>query len=366
MDTKGGEADALWTRTEEAIREAEADRQKLLAPHRVHTIENVVLVGSILLCLILLLLLPAFHLFWIVASFLLYMVHPFVMFIPSGGTGARPKKEDILAYTRILKDIGAIKDSVRANTSGIAEIFWNLFFVNSQPLTPGFILIYAVDILVALILFIRGEFTMKLAALISLQAIAIIAFYGVIWGMKPYSPGFFKKLINLHHDLKTEFGGGAWTILPVLLIIGAGAAFSGTIIIAAMLLPGMTFGRLMDVEEITILGTLLPVVPILLAQFVIVRSLQGRYSRVLLETMIADQIRVLKEDILPKTEEDREISPEARESLGREVTALRAYRPDTHHIGGYFRVYMIVPNIRLIFERKSEESGTSRLKERGA
>jgi hypothetical protein len=366
MDTERGDTETLRTHAEEALEEAELDRQKLLEPHRVHTVENVILAASILLCLVLLLLLPAFHLFWIVASFLLYMVHPFVMFIPSGEGGGRPKKEDILAYTSLLKDIGAIKDSVRANKSGIAEIFWNLFFVNSQPLTPGFVLIYAVDILVALVLLIRGEFTPKIAALISLQAVAIIAFYGVIWGMKPYSPGFFRKLINLRHDLKAEFGGGAWTILPVLLIIGAGAAFSGTIVIAAMLLPGMTFGRLMDVEEITILGTLLPVVPILLAQFVIVRSLQGRYSRTLMERLIADKIQVLKEEVLPETEKGREIGPETRESLGREVTALRVYRPDTHHIGGYFRVYMIVPNIRMIFEKKGGESGSGRRKERGA
>lgn len=363
MDAKDGEADVLRTRVEEVLGEAETDRQKLQEPHRTRTVEVVVLAGSILLCLVLLLLLPAFHLFWIVASFLLYMINPFVMFIPSGERGVRPKKEDILAYISILKDIGAIKDRVRTDTSGIAEIFWNLFFVNCQPLTPGFVLIYAVDVLVALILLLRGEFTPRMAALISLQAVAIIAFYGVIWGMKPYSPGFFRKLINLRHDLKTEFGGGAWTILPVLLIIGAGAAFSGTIIIAAMLLPGMTFGRLMDVEEITLLGTLLPVVPILLAQFVIVRSLQGRYSRTLLEKVIADKIRVIKEEILPALEEGREVSPAARESLIREVTALRVYRPDTHHIGGYFRVYMIVPNIRLIFEQKSERS---RPKEGGA
>ena len=356
MATQGGEVDALRLRAEEALREGEADRWRLLEPRRPHIVENVAFAGSILLCLVLLLLTPAFHLFWIVASFLLYMLNPFVMLIPPGESGARPKKEDLLAYVRLLKDIGAIKDSFMTNTSGIAEIFWNLFFVNSQPLTPGFILIYAVDVLIALILYLRGEFTLKIAALISLQAVAIIAFYGVIWGMKPYSPGFFRKLINLRHDLKAEFGGGAWTALPVLLIIGAGAAFSGTIIIAAMLLPGMTFGRLMDVKEITIIGTLLPVVPILLAQFAIVRSLQGRYSRVLLENVIADKTRTLEEEILPALEEGQEVDPATLASLQRDVTAIRAYRPDTQTLGGYFRVYMIVPNIRLIFEPKKRES----------
>lgn len=355
MEETGERADDLRRRAEEAIRDAEADRQKLLEPPRTRTVETVVLAGGILLCIILLLLLPAFQLFWIVASFLLYMVNPFVLFIPSGKKETRQKKEDMLAQVAVLKDIGAIKERVKTDKSGIIEVFWNLFFVNSQPLTPGFVLIYAVDILVTVALLVRGEFTLGIAALISLQAAAIIAFYGVIWGMKPYSPGFFGRMITLHRNLRTEFGGGAWAILPVLLIIGAGAAVSGVLVVAAMLLPGMTFGRLMDAEGITVLGTLLPVVPILLTQFVIVRTLQGRYSRILLESVIKDRIRVLKEEILPAAEGDLKNDPAVRESLGREITTLRMYRPETHDLGGYFRIYMIAPDISLIFNPEQDE-----------
>lgn len=348
MEAAGEEADDLRRRTEEAIRDAEAAKQKLLEPCDTRTVEAAVLAVSILLCLGLLIFLPAFQLFWIVASFLLYMVNPFVMLIPSGKAEKRPRKEDVLAYIAVLKDLGAIKESVKADTSGIVEILWNLFFVNSQPLTPGFVLIYAVDILATLSLFVRGEFTLRIAALISLQAAAIITFYGVIWGTKPYSPGFFRRMVTLHQNLRTEFGGGAWAVLPVLLLIGAGAAVSGVLVVAAMLLPGMTFGRLMDAEGITVLGTLLPVVPILLAQFVILRMLQGRYSRILLESVIKDRIRVLKEEVLPAVEANLDINAAARE-----LTTLKIYRPETHDLGGYFRAYMIVPNIRVIFEREN-------------
>jgi len=360
-----GEVESFRTGITEALRQTEEYEKSLIESLKIGKVERVVLAGAAAVVVALALFLPDFFLFWIVASFLLYMVNPFVMFIPSGGGGSPlPNMDEIMAYTRKLKEIGALKGTVASKTSGIAEVFWNLFFINSQPLAPAFWLIYSIDIIVALAGAATGLFGLRVALLVAVQSLAIIAFYAVIWRMKPYSPGFFRSVIDLRHDVRAGIRGGIRSAVTILLVIGVGAAIAGTLVIAAMLLPGMTFNRLMDLEGISLLQSLLPVVPLLLAQIFTVRYLQGKYSQILLSGVIRERVNTLRNQMLPAAETLQKKAEREGEDVCGELDELRQqfmrlsmYQPERHRLGGVFTVYIILPNLRLIFtsqERKKK------------
>jgi len=352
-----GEVRSFCTMITEVLGQTETYENTLRESLKTGMVERVVLTGAAMAIVIPALILPDFFLFWIVASFLLYMVNPFVMFIPSGGGGSPlPNREEILAYTRKLKEIGALKGTVTSNTSGIAEVFWNLFFINSQPLAPAFWLIYSVDIVIALAGAATGLFGLRVALLVAVQSIAIIAFYAAIWRMKPYSPGFFRSVIDLRHDVSAGIRGGIRSAVTILLVIGVGTAIAGTLVIAAMLLPGMTFNRLMDLEGISLLQIFLPVVPLLLAQIFTVRYLQGKYSQILLTGVIRERQNILKNQILPTAQalekraakEGADVCEELDE-LKRQFMRLSMYQPERHRLGGAFTVYIILPDLRVVF-----------------
>ncbi|MDK2975474.1 MAG: hypothetical protein PWP08_1845 [Methanofollis sp.] len=352
-----GEAASFCTVIAGALRQAEEYENNLKESLKPGTIEHVVLASAAAVVVILALLLPDFFLFWIVASFLLYMVNPFVMFIPSGGGGSPlPNMKETLDYIRTLKEIGALKNTVTSNSSTIAEVFWNLFFINSQPLAPAFWLIYSVDIFIALAGAATGQFGLRVTLLVAVQSFAIIAYYAVIWQTKPYSPGFFRSIIDLRDDVRAGIRGGIRSTVTILFFIGVGTAIIGTLVIAAMLLPGLTFNRLMDLEKISLLQNLLPVVPLLLAQIFTVRYLQGKYSRTLLTGIVRERMDTLKNQVLPaaetlarRAESGGEDICEDLDELRQQFMRLSRYQPGRHCLGGAFTVYIILPNLRLIF-----------------
>ena len=131
-----------------------------------------------------------------------------------------------------------------------------------------------------------------------------------------------------------------------------------------MLLPGMTFNRLMDLEGISLLQIFLPVVPLLLAQIFTVRYLQGKYSQILLTGVIRERQNILKNQILPaaqalekRTAKEGADVCEELDELKRQFMRLSMYQPERHRLGGAFTVYIILPNLRVVFtpqEKKKE------------
>lgn len=360
-----GEAAALRDEVRDAVMSAEDYHQEMQKTPGWTWVETSVLLLAVVTTVALFLFVDGALLFWIVASFYLYMFHPLAMFIPSGESGkGAPRREDLVEYARYLRDVGAIKETVTTRRSAVAEVLWNLFFINSQPLAPGFWLIYSLDVLFALILTATRETGWHVAAIVAMQSGAIIAFYLAIWHMKPYSPGFFGRVLGLRHDLKAGIAGGVRSGFIALLVIGGIAAVAGILIVSAMLLPGMTLGRLLDIEGISRFRTFLPVVPLLLAQFVVLRSLQGRYSMTLLLEVNRAEVQGMKARLLPAAERlaDRATEGEDGPEIADELTEIRktlvqlsAYGPERHRLAGHFTVYAIVPNIGIVLTGKKKK-----------
>ena len=112
---------------------------------------------------------------------LLYVIYPFLLLVPSSTSPAGSGGGITLG--RLSERFGG---SVLAEHRWtIAKIFWNSFFINSQPLAAAFMAIFSLNILFALL---RDLGTV--GWLIIFQSAAILVFYLAIAIFKPYTESF--------------------------------------------------------------------------------------------------------------------------------------------------------------------------------
>ncbi|RXE55830.1 hypothetical protein ABH15_06290 [Methanoculleus taiwanensis] len=359
------ELEAVRSSVSEDIASEEQKQTTLLAYNEKLHYTGLFILAALLINIIFLIFLPRYMLYWIISSFILYMVNPFILMIPTNRTKATlPDMKTITEFAGVLRDIGVAKESRTDMTKTIGKVLWDAFFINSQPLAIGFGIIYGLDILFSLHSgFIGGNLDRVAAVLITLQSLAIIIFYAVIWHIKPYNPRFFNSLVGMGQDARKKIRTGWRQGLRVVLFIGALAAVSGILVISAMLLPGMTLNTFLDSIDYSLGWNLLPIILIFLSQVVIARYLQGAYSKELLLQIGDNKIHIFRDRILhrltelPQTPQEIE-NPGHLDTLMTEIESLsvaylrmKVYKADYHDLFGLFPVYLVVPDLHLILDR---------------
>ena len=326
-------------------------------------------------------------LYWIMSSFIFLMVNPFLMMLPTD-------VDEIKSYIAFIKDLSRrerkSRDEVEGSVSSekkdfkiadkkkklksltkqkkfFSEFAWNLFFINCQPLTLGFILLFFLSSVFAFAGWIVfREFDMYSSLIVIIQSVSIIAFYVGIAYAQPYSRGFFSGMLGIHTGLKERYESG-WTQLlkyvlySAIIVIGGGLLF-----VAAILLPGFTFNTFTSAEaELQFRIGLFLI--IFLSQIIFVRHLQGAYSRRLVFELLISERELAEKEFLPTLEklrsesEEGAVTPEMAEELrvtGMNMLGLEMVSTDYRALFGYFPVCSIVPDMDVIMTipaRLSEE-----------
>ncbi|MDD1679109.1 MAG: DUF1129 domain-containing protein [Methanomicrobiales archaeon] len=342
--------------------EEEKDRQTRLLKSDIKVHHNTLfIVGGLLLNILAASLLPNYLVYWIAASFFLYVLAPLVMLIPTRRKEVIfPAKKDLEKYLLIVKQYGLSKD-----TQTLGHIIWNVFFINSQAIAIAYVMIFAIDALFAAL---SGFYLQTLPSATSVQVIltslAIIVFFGGIWMYKPYSHHFIDSVFSLHSRIKTRLKK-AW---KVILVMGAISAALSILVVTAMLLPGFILGEVVSAPDVINAGSAFPIFFIFFSQLAMVRYLQGVYSKDLVLGFSEKRVTLLKE-ILPRLsvcppdrEKFRTLSPEeclqSYEDLKKLYIRSKMYTHTFHHLFGYLPVYVVVPDFKLILDK-----GTLRLLE---
>ncbi len=375
MDTYLSELEDLRTNVREEIAREEQKQNSLLAYNEKLHWTGLFILAAVLVNVVFLIFLPHYMLYWIISSFVLYMVNPFILMIPTERSKMSvPDPGVITEFVGLLREIGITKDSRTDQTKTIGKVLWDVFFINSQPLAIAFGLIYGIDILFSLYSgFIADSLEPGTAILITLQSMAIIIFYAAIWHTKPYHSRFSKSIIGMSQDAREKIRTGWRAGLRVVLLVGALGALSGILVISAMLLPGMTLNNFLDSIDYSLGWSLLPIALIFLSQVIIARYLQGAYSKELLLQIGDDKIRTLREHLLAHLDDLAASMPGsggAGDGIAAEITAmsvtylrLRVYKTEYHDLFGFFPVYLVVPDLQIILDRNT---ATVRKAERGA
>ena len=301
------------------------------------------------------LVLPDYALYWITASFFLYVVYPFLFLIPSsgqsGGDGAG-RTRGSLAERFGGTDLAEYRWT-------IAKIFWNSFFINSQPLAPAFMIIYSLNILFALLL---GEGL--IGWLIIFQSAAILLFYLAIAVFKPYTGGFLDSVIGLQTSVSAKMHRRVEPLWKIVLPIGLAAGIVALVLIAAMLLPGFTLGVIWKSEE-TVSGVgLIPVLFVLASQIILVRYAQGASSSRLVRRLRQRKIEVLTRYVLAPLEAYRnqllKADPGVLDRFALDFADIRAtflsskvYRMQVQDLAGLLPIHVVVPDLELVLNRET-------------
>lgn len=308
----------------------------------------------ILLNIVMLHFIPKYALMWIIATFVLLIVNPLILMIPT----QRPRKllpdqGGRQQISGILSQVGVAATTIKGQKKVFGEFIWNVFFINCHPMAPGIIFIFALDILYSLISLAQPEMLRSNdAPLIIIQAAVIIIFYAMIWYMQPYSPEFFSRVYGLDRRTHERMKSGLRPALKLIFVIAMAAAATGILFIGALLMPGFTLQQVFSIEQVQISWGLIPFLVIFASQVIVVRYLQGAYSRDLLVGLSGERLRVLEEELLPGVtalaaaeEAGEPADPEELKQLTTELLKLKVYKSDYQDLFGLFPVFMMVPDI---------------------
>ncbi|MBP2133357.1 hypothetical protein J2128_001311 [Methanomicrobium sp. W14] len=316
-----------------------------------------------------------FFLYWIMASFIFLMINPFLLMLPTDvgeiksyihyfrelknrekknteETAKPDKKSLISAGTADKKEM--IKN-LSKQRKYFYELFWNLFFINCQPLAPGFLVLFSFSSVFAFVGWRIGTFESYSSVIVIVQSLAIIFFYIAIEYVQPYSRGFFLGMLGMHSRFRKRYHdkwtlGLKYALYAAVIIIGMGLIF-----IAVILLPGFTYHSFISAEadfDIDIGAFIV----IFVLQTIFVRYLQGKYSRVLVYNLLTSKLEIIKTEILPaisklESENTGDSTPkktEMLEKINAEIIRNEVMRTDYRSLFGYFPVCLINPDINAI------------------
>lgn len=318
-----------------------------------------------------------YYLYWIMASFIFLMINPFLLLLPTD-TGdlksyvryfsdlknrERMSLEEIISWESLEKSAAVPADAVEAlrqltrQRNSLYELGWNLFFINCQPLAPGFLVLFALSSVFALAgWLVNGEFASYSGVIVVIQSAAIIVFYGAIVYVQPYSRGFFAGILGMQSRLKERYNE-AWTQgLKYALTAAVVITVAGIVSIAAIVLPGVTYNSFISAEADIELGAGMFAL-IFLTQMIVVRHFQGGYSRTLVHSLLSSRIETIREevhpaiaDLAPASLRDG-VTPRMAEDLERitlDLARYRALKIDYASLLGYFPVCMVTPDVGAI------------------
>ncbi len=330
---------------------------------------RLLVVDLLLANLLLWLVLSDYALYWITASFFLYVVYPFLFLIPSstvpgGNEGGSPH------HGRLSERFGG--SGLAEHRWTIAKIFWNSFFINSQPLAAAFMAIYSLNILFALL---RDQGTV--GWLIIFQSAAILVFYLAIAIFKPYTGGFLESVMGIQTTVSAKLHRRVEPLWKIVLPIGLAAGVVALVLIAAMLLPGFTLGVIWNSEETVTGAGFLPVLFVLASQIVLVRYTQGASSRRLVRQLRERKIQILTRHVLAPLEAYQSqlgrAEPGVLDRFAQDFADIRAtfllskvYRMQAQDLAGLLPIHVVVPDLDLVLNGEtigllSEQPGSRQI-----
>lgn len=298
--------------------------------------------------------------YWLVSSFVFLIVNPFIFLIPTGREkGVGSVKDKDFNAKGIYTDLKSSAKIIKKEKKFFAEFGWKFFFVNCQPLAPGFIGIFFTSMIFGLLLYAGDIFDRFTCGTLVVQCFAIIVFYAGIWFVKPYSEEFMSNLLGLRVRVKENYRSGYATFFKYILIVAVFAAVGGVVMLLALLLPGYTLGRIIeDGSEMEFKAIFFIVV--FISQVILVRYIQGGSSRKIVENFLRvkqiylEKVRSKVHSLdTPGAGDEEEIDTETVEiliSAERSALEMNLFRTDYHDFAGYFPVCLISPNIKVLLK----------------
>ncbi len=196
-----------------------------------------------------------YMLLWIVASLYFFSFYWLVPLVAGTLQGMLKPKKPGAAQAGPRHDprqlIGEVKEArlLRFRNRLIA-VGWNVWFLGAVSMTAGYLVIYSIDIIYAVLLgfFFRGLAVLTVALVVA-QSIGIILYYLAVFFLRPYSSDFSAWLTALLQGRKERRAEGRSTVGPTA-VLGGVLFVLLALMLFAMFFPNIPLDRFIPVAEL--------------------------------------------------------------------------------------------------------------------
>jgi hypothetical protein len=264
------------------------------------------------------------------------MFYFITLLIPTSPGAAHLQKPEIAKFHAWLWDNG-----IRSGTHQFTRVFINAFFMNCRTLTYPFILLFSIDIIFTLIIWYAGRVPTGITLFVVLQSLIIIAFYGLVGKIEPFTAEFAKNIDRIRNRLSRDLPPVIISLLFLTGILSVVFLFLTTII----LLPGITLNTFLFGSGLKQLAHLVLLLGILaVSQYFIIRTLHGERSRVMAERLMDYRellLRSLAQDVEREKITGTARDAESRYEMTTRLLESRIYRIKCNSLLGAFPVYVM-------------------------
>lgn len=319
---------------ERELAEAAASRTQLTINREPVVLQNALLALSILVNILFCVTRSDYIFLFVAASFYLNMFYFVSLLIPTSPGSAGFRMPEIERFQVWLKENG-----ITAGTRQFTRLFINAFFMNSRTLTFGLGVLFSVDIAFTLIAWYAG-LPSDLTLFVIVQSAIIITFYVLIWKVEPFTTDFAAHIDLVKHHLSRDLPSWFISLLFLTGFLIVVFIFLTTII----LLPGFTLSAFLTGSGLTELAHMfVPLGILALSQYVIIRFIHGKNSRVMAERLMDYRETSLRElrDRLASGPLKSAQGSEYRLFVTERILESRIYRIKKNALLGAFPVYVI-------------------------
>lgn len=316
------------------LAEAAASRTRFEAIQEPVAVQHALIALSVLVNILFCLTRRDYVFLFVAASFYLNMFYFISLLVPTSPGSAGFRMPVIEKFQSWLKENG-----ITGGTRQFTRLFVNVFFMNSRTLTFGLGLLFSVDIAFTLIGWYAG-LPADISLFVIVQSAIIILFYILIWKIEPFTTGFAAHIDQVRHHLSRDLP--AW-IISLLFLTGF-LIVVFIILTTIILLPGITLNAFLTGSGLTELAHLfIPVGILALSQYVIIRFIHGRASRVMAERLMDYRKNALTElrDYISREPSDPANGQDYRLFVMERILESRIYRIKRNALLGAFPVYVI-------------------------
>lgn len=364
MDPSGKDLNTAESFREEVLAEIarlEASLKHITKASKGYAIGYIIVMVLLVIAIPLIFLRPNVLLMWLIVAFFLYMFNYLIFFLPtSRHAGQKKAKEDPKAPKKSIK--GPLRYLFKKKRRFAFEAGTTMFLVGMVPLALSFFIIFGIGLVFTVYYsYFQDIFPQSGALWVIIQILVIMVYFILIILVTPQSQGFsriarsFKKRIGVARSRSRS------AFAVILAITGIIVSVISIIGIGAILVPGTTFGKLVDFFQANGDENLVLLLSTLVLVFIIMRHFQAVGSRRMAANLVRNKIIELKSESLEpldgiilraKASPDPVFNVADFEKVKESYYNNAIYQLFESNFFGYSPVYLVVPRMDYVLDEK--------------
>ncbi len=288
-----------------------------------------------------------YMLMWVVASLYLYMFYWILPLIYGVALALLHRKDSARdrpapapkMLLRSVKEARLLRFKRR-----LIAVGWNVWFLGGVSMTAGYLTIFAVDILFAVLAgYVYHGLAQLTVILVVVQSVGIILYYLAVFFLRPYSSDFAAWILMQLRGRRERREQGRSGLAPTALI-GALSFVLAVLLVIAILFPGHTLDLVLPVSQLAVVRFRLYLLVLLASQLVIMLVLHSWLSRLIARPVLASSERALAREARALRFLKRTRSPRRLRRIDRGISLIaetRLYRVQPIRLAGQYTLFLL-------------------------